>query len=91
MCYGIGFISFCILNLAAWKSPINLTQESHERVKRGLTEPGPEPQPKKVRTHPPLELIPDEIICNQLPDPDKVPRIIFSQIDNMDGLNRAVT
>lgn len=84
-----GFFFF-VLILDAWKSPINLTQESHERVKRSLSEPAPEPKPKRVRTHPPLEPIPDEIICTQLPESDQVPKIIFSQVDNLSGLQRAV-
>lgn len=84
-------IYLCTFLSAAWKSPINLTQESHERVKRGLSEPAPEPKEKRIRTYPHLELIPDEINCIQLPDPDKVPRVMFSQIDNIDGLQRAVT
>lgn len=44
-----------------------------------------------MRTHPPLEEIPDEIICNEFLEPDKVPRIMFSQVDNIEGLKRAVT
>lgn len=76
---------------AAWKSPINLTQESHERVKRLAAEPAIEQKAKKPRIHPPLEVIPDEISCKQLPEPDQVPRILFSQIDNVDGLTKAVT
>lgn len=80
---------FCF-GIAAWKSPINLTQEFHERVKRSLSEPPQEPKPKKIRTYPPLEVIPEEIICNQLPEPDQAPRILFSQIDNVDGLTKAV-
>lgn len=77
--------------LAAWKAPINLTQESHERAKRCLSEPTPEPKPKKIRTASPLEEIPEEIVCNEKPDPDRMPRIAFSQIDNIEGLTRAVT
>lgn len=77
--------------MTAWKSPINLTPESHERVKRSLSEP---PQPaatvKKLRTLPPLEPIPAEIICQRQPDADSIPNILFSQIDNTEGLTRAV-
>lgn len=82
---------FCLFRTAAWKSPINLTPESHERVKRSLSEP---PQPaatvKKLRTLPPLEPIPAEIICQRQPDADSIPNILFSQIDNTEGLTRAV-
>lgn len=60
-------------------------------MKRGLADPGPEPKAKRARTYPHLEVIPDEIQCNQLPVPDKVPRIMFSQIDNIEGLQRCVT
>lgn len=80
----------CGFILAAWKSPINLTQESHERVKRHTTEPQTEPKAKKVRTIPPLEEIPDEIMCNETPEADKAPKIIFSQVDNIEGLTKAV-
>lgn len=82
---------FSFLSIAAWKAPINLTQESHERAKRCLSEPAAEPKPKKMRTSPPLEEIPEEITCNQLPDPEKIPRVMFSQVDNIEGLTRAVT
>lgn len=81
---------FIVLS-AAWKSPINLTQESHERVKRQLVEPQNEPEAKKPRIFPPLEEIPTEIVCNEKPDAENAPRIIFSQVDNLDGLTRAVT
>lgn len=84
------FIGFLLLFLAAWKSPINLTIESHERVKRSLSEPAAVPKPKRVRTLPPLEGIPDEIVCTNLPEADKVPRILLSQIDNTEGLKRAI-
>ncbi|KAJ6636356.1 PAX-interacting protein 1, partial [Pseudolycoriella hygida] len=77
--------------MTAWKSPINLTQESHERVKRHASEPPTEPKAKKPRTIPPLEEIPDEIQCNWKPDADKVPKVVFSQVDNIEGLKRAVT
>ncbi|KAL1400707.1 hypothetical protein pipiens_007212 [Culex pipiens pipiens] len=77
--------------MTAWKSPINLTPESHERVKRSLSEP-PQPAtpPKKARTLPPLEAIPGEIVCQRQPDADSVPHVLFSQIDNTEGLMRAV-
>ncbi|XP_059608090.1 PAX-interacting protein 1 [Phlebotomus argentipes] len=77
--------------MTAWKSPINLTQESHEKVKRCLSEPQSAPKPKKIRTLPPLEPIPDEIVCTKTPEGDEVPKILFSQVDNLDGLTRAVT
>ncbi|GAB0097831.1 PAX-interacting protein 1 [Sergentomyia squamirostris] len=77
--------------MTAWKSPINLTQESHERVKRCLSEPPSAPKPKKIRTLPPLEPIPDEIVCKKAPQGEDVPKILFSQVDNLDGLTRAVT
>jgi hypothetical protein len=67
-----------------------LTQESHERVKRSLSEPQKVQKEKKVRTREPLEPIPNEIVCTKQPEPDKVPCILFSSIDNVDGLNRAV-
>uniref|UniRef100_A0A1B0CG64 PAX-interacting protein 1 n=2 Tax=Lutzomyia longipalpis TaxID=7200 RepID=A0A1B0CG64_LUTLO len=77
--------------MTAWKSPINLTQESHERVKRCLSEPSNAPIVKKMRTLPLLEPIPDEIICTKTPEGEDVPKVLFSQVDNLDGLTRAVT
>ncbi|XP_037036633.1 PAX-interacting protein 1 isoform X2 [Bradysia coprophila] len=76
--------------MTAWKSPINLTQESHERVKRHNSEPPAEPKVKKMRTIPPLEEIPDDIMCTEPLEADNAPKIIFSQVDNIDGLTRAV-
>lgn len=74
--------------LDAWKSPINLTQDSHERVKRLLAEPANEPKSKKIRLNEPLEILPEKIVCNE--KPEQVPRILFSQVDNTDGLKNAV-
>lgn len=77
---------------AAWKSPINLTQESHERVKRTLSElPPPVSGAKKPRTLPPMEPIPAEIVCQRQPAPDAIPHVLFSQVDNSEGLAHAVT
>jgi PAX-interacting protein 1 len=64
----------------AWKAPINLTQEAHERVKRCHLEPPPV-KTKKQRTLPPLENLPDEIVCKIKPDPERVPIIMFTCID----------
>lgn len=50
-----------------------------------------EPKPKKPRVHEPLETIPDEIICIEGPSNGIVPYILFSQVDNLEGLKRAVT
>lgn len=74
----------------AWKAPINLTQESHERVKRAFSDP-PMPPAKKARTVPPLEDIPNEIVCTKQPEPDQIPNVIFTCVDNIEGLTRAVT
>lgn len=74
----------------AWKSPINLTQDSHERVKRLLADQTlNEPKTKKVRVQEPLEQLPEVITCNE--KPEYVPRVLFSQIDNLSGLKNAVT
>lgn len=78
------------LNLDAWKAPINLTQESHERLKRSQLDPTPQ-KTKKIRTIPFLETISDEINCIRQPEPNNIPIVMFSQIDNSDGLIRAVT
>lgn len=73
----------------AWKSPINLTQEAHERVKRSQLEPPPI-KAKRMRTIAFLETIPDEIICVRQPEPNNMPIVMFSQVDNIESLNRAV-
>lgn len=79
----------CTLFSDAWKSPINLTQDSHERVKRLLAEQNQnEPKSKKPRTQEHLEKLPDIVVCNE--KPEQVPRILFSQIDNLEGLKNAV-
>lgn len=55
-----------------------------------LAEPASnEPKAKKIRKYEPLEVLPDEIVCNE--KPEQVPRILFSQVDNLDGLKNAVT
>lgn len=80
---------FRYIHTDAWKSPINLTQDSYERVKRLIAEPAlNEPKPKRIRKHEPLEVLPEQIVCNE--KPDQVPRILFSQVDNLDGLKNAV-
>lgn len=43
-----------------------------------------------MRTIPPLEEIPDEILCTEPLEADKAPKIIFSQVDNIEGLTKAV-
>lgn len=59
-------------------------------MKRLLAEPtSNEPKPKRIRKYEPLEILPDEIVCNE--KPEQVPRILFSQVDNLDGLKNAVT
>lgn len=45
---------------------------------------------KKMRTIPLLELIPDEIFCIRQPDLNDVPIVMFSHVDNIEGLSRAV-
>lgn len=88
----------------AWKSPINLTQESHERVKRSISADaslGPDPdQPKakRPRLQPaagisigPMEPVPAEIVRTKPPpEGDAIPRVLLSQVQNVDGLERAV-
>jgi hypothetical protein len=44
-----------------------------------------------MRTIPFLETISDEINCIRQPEPNNIPVVMFSQIDNADGLTRAVT
>lgn len=83
------FVCFSHIHSAAWKSPINLSQDSFERVKRLLAEPATtEPKPKRFRKREPLEVLPEQIVCNE--KPEQVPRILFSQVDNFDGLKNAV-
>lgn len=45
---------------------------------------------KKMRTIPPLETIPEEIQCIQKPEIHEIPIVMFSHVDNLDGLTRAV-
>ncbi|CRK86347.1 CLUMA_CG000101, isoform A [Clunio marinus] len=74
----------------AWKAPINLTQEAHERVKRSQLDP-PQQKAKKLRTIPFLETIPEEINCIKQPEPNNIPIVMLSQVDDEDGLTRAIT
>lgn len=68
-----------------------MTQEAHERVKRSQLEPLPV-KAKRMRTLPPLETLPDEVVCvRPLENDGVVPVVMFSQVDNLDGLARAVT
>lgn len=75
----------------AWKACINLHSDAHERLKRSQFEPTPVKQ-KKQRTLPPLEDIPNQIMCKVKPDPDKVPVIMLSCIDkdNEEKVKQAV-
>lgn len=50
--------------------------------------PANEPKPKKIRRTEPLEVLPDEIVCNE--KPEQVPRILLSQVDNVSGLENAI-
>lgn len=43
-----------------------------------------------MRTIPLLETIPDEIICLRAPDFHEIPIVMFSHVDNIEGLSRAV-
>ena len=67
-----------------------MTQEAHERVKRSQLEPV-SVKAKRMRTIPPLETLPDEVVCVRPLDTDVVPVVMFSQVDNLDGLARTVT
>jgi hypothetical protein len=51
-------------------------------------EPSPQ-KAKKMRTIPFLESFSEEIVCIRQPDANNIPVIMFSQVDNFDGLNRA--
>ena len=44
---------------------------------------------KKIRTIPFLESFPNEIVAIRHPDINNIPYIMFSQVDNVEGLNRA--
>jgi hypothetical protein len=45
---------------------------------------------KKMRTIPFLESITDEIMCVRQPDANQIPIVMFSNVDNVEGLTRAV-
>lgn len=49
-----------------------------------------EPKAKRQCIRAPLEDITDEIVCNELPEQDKVPKIMFTQVENIDGLTKIV-
>lgn len=77
--------------LNPWKSPINLTLEANERLKRALSEPPQPPKsPKKPRLSPFYEQVPEQITCTKHPDPDKIPKVQFSGVENIEGLTRAI-
>lgn len=76
--------------LDAWKAPINLTQEAHERVKRSQLDPL-QVKAKRMRTLPSLETLPDEVVCVRQLETDAIPIVMFSQVDNLEGLARTVT
>lgn len=76
--------------LAAWKMPINVTQESYDKVKQVGQGPNALRKYKKPRLDVPLAIKDphllglDEpiVVCNpDPPPPDKQPRILFSGID----------
>lgn len=59
-------------------------------MKRSQLEP-PNVKAKRQRTLPPLENIPSDITCTQPLDPEKgQPVVLFSQVDNLVGLSKAV-
>lgn len=81
---------FLFYDLAAWKAPINLTQEAHERVKRSLSDPFYEQKPKRPKFSPYQEEIPETIVCVEFPQTEKPPKVIFSQVADPDALKKAV-
>lgn len=85
----------CLSIAASWKSPINLNQESHERLKRCHSDPVPGPKPKRPArsASPPLEIVLEVINVRKLvPRSVENPlRVIFSQVENVEGLTKAVT
>lgn len=54
---------------------------------------GVEPECKKPRIVQMLEQFPEEIVCNRRPTEhgEEAPRVMFSQVQNHDGLQKAVT
>lgn len=59
-------------------------------MKRSQLDP-PQTKAKKMRTIAFLENFPDEIVCVRQPEPNNVPIVMLSQVDNDNGLARAVT
>lgn len=81
---------------ASWKAPINLNQESHERLKRCHSEPVPGPKPKRPAPQlppppPSSEIVPEMINVTKQKSVDTPLRVIFSQVENIEGLTKAVT
>lgn len=78
--------------LTAWKAPINLTQEAHERVKRHLSDPyGNEQKLKRQKMNAfQQEQLPEQIVCVEYPTTTKPPKVIFSQVADAEALKKAV-
>uniref|UniRef100_A0A1A9WBC9 PAX-interacting protein 1 n=1 Tax=Glossina brevipalpis TaxID=37001 RepID=A0A1A9WBC9_9MUSC len=75
--------------MAAWKAPINLTQEAHERVKRYLAEPFFE-KAKRQKISPYQEHVPETIVCLEYPQTNKPPKVLFSQVCDVESLKKVV-
>lgn len=77
--------------LAAWKAPINLTQEAHERVKRHFSDPyANEQKIKRQKLSIYQEQLPEQIVCIEYPQTTKPPKVIFSQVADAESLKKAV-
>lgn len=78
--------------VAAWKAPINLTQEAHERVKRHLSDPYSSEQKLKRQKLNSFqqEQLPEQIVCLEYPTTTKPPKVIFSQVADVESLKKAV-
>lgn len=79
---------YCLLS-AAWKAPINLTQEAHERVKRYLANPYVE-KSKRIKLTPYRDLLPKNIVCVEYPLAHKPPKVVFSQVLDVDSYKKVV-
>lgn len=69
--------------------PINITQESHERVKRGAL-PTMSPRAKKPRLSQPSTSPQTPITCVERPDPAIAPKVMFSSFKDTEPYSNIV-
>lgn len=66
-----------------------MTQEAHERVKRYLADPFFE-KAKRQKISPYQENVPETIVCLEYPQTNKPPKVLFSQVCDVEALKKVV-